>query len=80
MLTELEFMDKKRIVLVKSDHTYVFDHGDGWWKISSIPVKTNKCLTIQSFYKEDDDFEEAYEFYKERMESFGFKPFPIIME
>ena len=78
MLTELEFKDKERIVQVKHMFTYVFNHNKkrGDWSIITIPTDTESVFVEQSYWIDD----EAYEFYKERMSSFGFKQFPIIME
>lgn len=77
MLTFEEFVDKNRIVLVKHGFTYVFNHGKrGNWSIITVPTDT-ECTFVEQNYWLD---EEAYEFYRERMSSFGFKQFPIIME
>ena len=78
MLTINEFMDKERIVLVKHMFTYVFNHNKkrGDWSCVTIPTDTECAFVEQNFWDDDD----AYEFYKERMSSFGFKQFPIIME
>ena len=78
MLTELEFMDKKRILLDKPQATFVMNRNpDGTWDVISLP-KGNYMLVNMHYtvYKE----EEAYEYYKERMESYGFRQFPILME
>ena len=78
MLTELEFMDKKRILLDKNGCTYVMQKTpDGLWDVISLP-KGNYMLVNMHYtvYKE----EEAYEYYKERMESYGFRPFTVLVE
>lgn len=77
MLDQEEFKDKRRIILMKPLFTYVITKGCvGDWRIHTIPVDTKCSIIEETFYIEDD----AYEFYKERMESYGFKPFPIIVE
>lgn len=77
MLTELEFMDKIHIILDKFDTTYIMNRGkDNLWEIHSIP----KDMMVATQRPELVNSSDAYEFYKERMSSFGFKPFPIIEE
>ena len=77
MLTEIEFMDKRHIVLDKFDTTYIMNRDGENWEIFEIRKSGNRNPFIQSIGLTGD---EAYSFYRERMESFGFKPFPIIEE
>ena len=77
MLTELEFMDKKHIVLDKFDYTYIMNKGtDNLWAIICVPKDTVTDIQVEDEVPEED----AYRFYRERMESFGFMSFPIIVE
>lgn len=77
MLTELEFMDKKHIILDKFDTTYIMNKGkDNIWEIHSIPKDTMVATQRPELVNSSD----AYEFYMERMSSFGFRSFPIIEE
>ena len=75
MLTEAEFKDKEVIILDKSQFVYIMIYGLTTWKIVTISKSSLHEVSEEYLYDE-----EAYEFYKERMESFGYKPFPIIME
>ena len=77
MLTEIEFMDKKHIILDKFDTTYIMNRNkDNLWEIHSIPKDTMVATQKPELVNGSD----AYEFYRERMSSFGFRPFPIIEE
>ena len=77
MLTEIEFMDKKHIILDKFDTTYIMNRNkDNLWEIHSIPKDTMVATQKPELVNE----EEAYVFYKERMGSFGYRQFPIIEE
>lgn len=75
MLTFEEFMDKNHIILDKCCETFILekDYEDKWHVFSII---RSACEFDHWIYSD----EEAYEFYKERMESYGFKRFPIIIE
>ncbi len=82
MLTELEFQDKIHIVLDKSMETYIMNRvGTYWdrWLVISIRknVSYENGSEIDRVFMDDSD---AYAFYKERMQSYGFKQFPIIEE
>lgn len=77
MLSELEFCGKRHIVLDKAAETYVMERFDKGWKIITIS-KWNKLEPEVSTEIVHDC--KAYEFYKERMESFGYRQFPIIEE
>ena len=78
MLTELEFMDKKRILLDKYGFTYVMQKTpDGLWDVISLP-KGNYMLANMSYTALVE--EEAYEYYRKRMESYGFRPFTVLVE
>lgn len=77
MLNYNEFMDKRHIVLDKFDTTYIMNRGkDNIWEIHSIPKDTMVAIQKPELVNK----EEAYVFYKERMESFGYRQFPIIEE
>lgn len=77
MLTQLEFIGKRHIVLDKAVETYVMERFDKGWKIVTIS-KWNKSEPEVSTEIVQDC--KAWEFYKERMESFGYRQFPIIEE
>ena len=77
MLDIREFIGKRHIIMDKAVETYVMERFDKGWKIVTIS-KWNKSepevsTEIVQDYK-------AWEFYKERMQSFGFRPFQIIAE
>ena len=77
MLNYNEFMDKRHIILDKFDYTYIMNKGkDDLWEIHSI----SKDTMVATQKPELVNREEAYEFYRERMESHGFRPFPVIEE
>lgn len=78
MLEYEEFKDKSRIILMKPLFTYVMTKGyvGDYWRIHTIPVDVKRKINEEVFFIDND----AYEFYKERMESYGFRPFPIIIE
>ena len=75
MLSFEEFCDKKVIILDKAQYVYVMMFGLTTWMVMSI-LKDSTCSVSEEYLYD----EEAYEFYKERMESYGYKPFPIIIE
>jgi len=81
MLTEVEFKDKEHIILDKFDTTYIMNrvnYKTPWhWQIFSINRKYISGSVIEGECMTDD---EAYTFYRERMESYGFKRFPVIEE
>lgn len=86
MLTETVFMEKRHILMDKATMTVIMNRrSDGEWL----------CITIDKDVPYGDDYIEitkdvmnckflddshAYEFYLERMESYGFKQFTIIVE
>lgn len=77
MLTQLDFIGKRHIVLDKAVETYVMERFDKGWKIITISKWNGSEPEVSTEIVQDD---KAWEFYKERMESFGFRPFPIIEE
>lgn len=83
MLTENEFKDKRCIILDKPNSVYVMhrtmDLTSIWqWYVYEIEKHSNRFnLTAVGEVMTE---ESAFEFYKERMESYGFKPFPVIVE
>lgn len=74
MLTEIEFMDKRHIILDKATETVVMNKGKDGWLIYEIPKDTMVAAPKPEFVC----YGAAYEYYKERMESFMFRRFPII--
>ena len=78
MLSELEFRDKKHIVMDKADFTVIMNRNTrGGWNVVMVPRKFS--ISELSYYAYNTDIE-AYEFYRARMESFGFKQFPVLTE
>ena len=83
MLTELEFMDKKCIILDKTNYVHVMHRTMSstsiWqWYVYDIEKHSNRFnLTITGEVMTEEN---AYEYYKDRMESYGYKPFPVIVE
>jgi hypothetical protein len=80
MLSEIEFMDKKHIVMDKPLETIIMNRQSGvykGWNVVMVPKKFSITELSDYTYSNDDD---AYEFYRERMESYGFKPFTVIAE
>lgn len=77
MLTELEFAGKRHIVLDKTAEIYVMERFDDGWKIVTISKWNGLEPEVNTEIVQDC---KAYEFYKERMESFGYRQFPIIEE
>ena len=86
MLTETVFMEKRHILMDKATMTIIMNRrSDGKW----LCIAIDKEVTYGDNYIEIidevtscqllDDYR-AYEYYVERMESFGFKPFTIIVE
>lgn len=88
MLTETVFMEKRHILMDKATMTVIMNRrDDGEWLCITIDKDVQ--------YYNDDDYVDiigksincqflhdhyAYKYYVERMESFGFKPFTIIVE
>ena len=77
MLTEIEFKDVKHIVLDKKLETIIMNRNkDYQWLIHEIPkdtmVAAHKPILV--------DEETAYLYYMERMQSFGFLQFPVLIE
>ena len=79
MLSEIEFMDKKTIILDKAEWICVWSRTEvnGMWNGYSICKNTVSPICYPSGAMTD---EQAYEEYREAMASFGFKTFPIIVE
>lgn len=78
MLSKSEFKDKKHIVMDKPRETVIMNrrHGGGW---NVVWVPKEFSITELSYYAYSDD-DEAYEFYRERMESYGFRSFTVLTE
>lgn len=77
MLSEIEFKDKNHIVLDKAQFTTVMNRNrDGEWEVISLP--RDYMLVNMNYTVLHED--EAYEYYRERMESYGFRQFPILVE
>lgn len=76
MLTELEFRTKRHIILDKGVETFVMnrDIRDDRWHICSITRDPG------DFSCHIYDMEEAWAFYVNRMSSYGFKQFPVIVD
>lgn len=77
MLTEVEFVGVKHIILDKPEYTYIMNRGPLGWDVHTIP-KNWGCIDLTDHESMSED--DAYEFYRERMESFGFKRFQVIVE
>lgn len=77
MLTQLEFIGKRHIVLDKAAETYVMERFDKGWKIVTISKWNGSEPEVSTEIVQDD---KAWEFYKERMASFGYRQFPVIEE
>ena len=71
MLSFEEFMSKRIIVLDKALNIIIFERGMEVWHIYTITRKTDE---YDHFVYSDD---EAYEYYRDRMESYGYRPFTI---
>lgn len=78
MLSEIEFKDVKHIVMDKAEYTVIMNRNtrDGW-NVVMIPRKYSISNWSYHTYNNDDD---AYDYYRARMQSFGFKPFPVLTE
>ena len=75
MLTTVEFKDKSHIVMVKHNNTYVMNRNpDGKWAVISLP---KNCYMLENMEYTVLDEDEAYNYYKERMASFGYRRFPV---
>ena len=78
MLSEIEFSDKKHIIMDKFNSTIVMQKTpDGQWDVISLP---KNCFMLVNMTYECMSEDEAYEYYKERMESYGYRTFPVLME
>lgn len=78
MLSFEEFSGKKHIVLDKADFTVIMNRNTrGGWNVVMVPRKFSISEWSYHTYGNDDD---AYEFYRARMDSFGFKQFPVLAE
>ena len=77
MLIYEEFVDKKHLVLDKSVWTHIMNKVGDKWQTFSIKRESEKSVIIRG---EELSNEEAYDFYKERMASYGFRPFKILSE
>jgi len=78
MLDKLHFKDVKHIVMDKADFTVIMNRKtkEGW-NVIMVPRKYSISDWSYHTYDNDDD---AYEFYRARMESFGFRPFYVLTE
>ena len=82
MLDELSFKDAKHIIMDKTSFTYVMNRNGSEWIVCTIPkIERNNvpsyCLVAENSVMSND---EAYEFYRDRMDSFGYKKFPYVEE
>jgi hypothetical protein len=77
MLTEVEFVGVKHIILDKPEYTYIMNRGPLGWDVHTIP-KNWGCIDLTDHESMSED--DAYEFYRERMASFGYKRFQVIVE
>lgn len=75
MLSFEDFKDKEVIILDKPQYVYIMMYGLTTWRVVSVSKGSWQEVNEEYLYDED-----AYEFYKERMESYGYKSFPIIIE
>ena len=78
MLSIIEFIDKKHLILDKEKFTVIMSRRSGTniWTVVEIPRDRIRDWTYHTY----DNDQDAYDYYRERMESYGFKPFPIIVE
>ena len=76
MLTETEFMDKKTVILNKNLEVIIFNKSEGKWLIYVI----SKSSSSHGVCFVDLFDEKAYEYYKEKMASYGFRQFEILTE
>ena len=75
MLSYEDFKGKSHIVMVKHNSTYVMNRNpDGKWAIIDLP---KGCYMLENMRYFTLDEDEAFDFYKERMESFGYRRFPV---
>lgn len=78
MLTKIEFKGVKHIVMDKAEFTVIMNRNTrGGWNVVMVPRKFSISDWSYHTYDNDDD---AYEFYGARMDSFGFKQFPVLTE
>ena len=76
MLTEEQFRGKKYIIMDKPTDIIVMTKKlDGYWLIVSTSKSEVKINIDENMLVHEID---AYEYYKERMESFGYKRFTVI--
>ena len=76
MLTEEQFRGKKYIIMDKPTDIIVMTKKlDGYWLIVSASKSEVKINIDENMLVHEID---AYEYYKERMESFGYKRFTVI--
>ena len=74
MLSEIEFVARRHIILDKADTTIIMNKGKDGWLIHEIPKDTMVAASRPELVCDGA----AYEYYKERMESYGYRRFPII--
>lgn len=78
MLSEEEFKGKRHIVLDKSDFTVIMNRNTkGGWNVVMVPRRFS--ISEISYHTYDREYE-AYNFYRARMESFGYRQFPILTD
>lgn len=76
MLTEEQFRGKKYIIMDKPTDIIVMTKKlDGYWLIVSASKSEVKINIDENMLVHEID---AYEYYKERMESFGYRRFTVI--
>ena len=76
MLTYEEFTDKKTVILNKNLEVIIFNKSEGRWLIYVI----SKSSYGHGVFFVDLFDEKAYEYYKEKMASYGFRQFEILTE
>ena len=82
MLDELTFQGAKHIVMDKMLFTYVMNRNGSEWVVCTIPKLEGCNFPSHCSFAENSVMsnDEAYKFYRERMESFGYKKFPYVEE
>ena len=78
MLEYEEFQGKRHIVLDKSEFTVIMNRNTkGGWNVIMVPRRFSISeISYYTYVRED----EAYNFYRARMESFGYRKFPVLTD
>lgn len=78
MLSEIEFKDKKHIIMDKFNSTTVMQKTpDGKWDVITLP---KNCYMLVNMTYDNVSEDKAYECYRNRMESYKFRDFPVLVE